>query len=147
MLYFNKLHKYSDYRPFLPLFFEGHRLCADPTVQGLWTCLGLSWFSLVLTPALEPADCCLSCFSFSSGNSTYGEGVTHCVTNNSLLCPCGLGQLVTSTKEVNHYKETYKNSSKHGWDWRWENPHSKHHTSPGKDFQMLAICSNTASSF
>lgn len=107
---------------FLPFLVEGHK------------------------PALEETVCCFSCFRFSSGNSTYGEGATywgnHCVTN-SPLCPCGLVTLVNSAKEVNHDQETYKSSSKQVWDWRQENPHCKHPTS-SRDFQMLVTRSNTA---
>lgn len=100
---------------FFPLLVEGHSLCVDPTVQWLRTCPGLSPFSLALTPILESAICCLPCFSFSSGISAYGKGVTHWdnhgVINNNLLSPCGLRKLINSAKEVNCDKETHKNSS------------------------------------
>lgn len=131
---------------FLPLLVEDHRLCADHTVKRLRTCLGLSWFSLVLTPAPEPTDCCLSCLVSALGIAPtvrVWHWDNHGVTNNSLLCPSGLGKLVNSAKEINCDKETYKYSSKQAWDLGWENPHHKHHHSPGKDFQMLMTCSNT----
>lgn len=153
VLYFNKLHKYSDCSPGSKIFaiisWRPQALCWPhcekaqnlPWPERVFTCFDTGPRANWLLPLMP---------SFSSRNSTYGEGVTHWdnhgVTNNSLLCPCGLGKLVNSAKEVNCDKETYKYSSKQAWDLGWENPHCKHHHSPGKDFQMLVTCSNTASS-